>query len=151
MSDCVDETPDCVENQAFSRSIFEIKHIPNLENIMVKIKHFPNPFLKFQSICICCSFQLSRSNESKSKKETSHFFRNPGNKSKFPIYCLHRHCFEPNQAATKWITRADWGKNNIDSVLHFFKNKCVWQSPTEVVSSGNLSHRSGVTNLAQLS
>ncbi len=43
MSDCVDDTPDYVENQAiFSRSIFEFQPIPNLENITVKIKHFPN-------------------------------------------------------------------------------------------------------------
>ncbi len=43
MSDCGDETPDYVTDQAFfSRSIFEFKHISNLENITVKIKHFPN-------------------------------------------------------------------------------------------------------------
>lgn len=38
MSDCVHKTQDYVENQHFSRSIFEVKHILDLKNIMVKIK-----------------------------------------------------------------------------------------------------------------
>ncbi len=31
-----------LEVKHFSRSLFEFRHIPNLENIMLKIKHFPN-------------------------------------------------------------------------------------------------------------
>lgn len=42
MSDCFDETPDYVENQVFLRNTFEFKFIPDLENIKVNIKHFPN-------------------------------------------------------------------------------------------------------------
>lgn len=42
MSDCLDETSDYVENQVFLRNTFEFKFIPNLENMKVNIKHFPN-------------------------------------------------------------------------------------------------------------
>lgn len=43
------------------------------------------------------------------KNNEPHFFGNLGNRSKFPIHCLCRQSFEPNQAATKLITfeRAD--------------------------------------------
>lgn len=42
MGVCGDETPDYVGNPAFSRSTFKFEHIPNLQHITVKIRHFPN-------------------------------------------------------------------------------------------------------------
>ena len=36
MSDCVDETPDYVENQTVLRSIFKFKHITKLKNMTIK-------------------------------------------------------------------------------------------------------------------
>lgn len=43
MSDCVNETPDCVEKSRIClRIIFDLKNSHTLEKIMGRIKHFSN-------------------------------------------------------------------------------------------------------------
>lgn len=51
MSDCVNETPDCVEKSSIClRIIFDLKNSHTLEKIMGRIKHFSNFWDFFQTL-----------------------------------------------------------------------------------------------------